>query len=369
MRARQNVWDKLKKIDPSLPEFSLDNFYKTLFKRLPHYFAEYGIFSMPVPQIISPEKVTKSSVFALTEVSMNFLKIGRIEHKEVKQWDITKPLDVLYLEGSVKIKGRAITKDSSMPLAENGFKNIIINEQQIKDEFNYFLSKLQALQNSIGKHPKEELIKNLQKSLEQSNQSSDAIQLAMVRIFKKMKKKPTLDEFKAEILAHEIRHFIDGSEENINQMLFKLKKTNSPIEYRKQNRNKHIHLEINPLIAQLRYGYDREYSLLRMITNLRLEDNSGEINFFKKKYSTWIIGHIIGLISENPKQYGIEISSTSSVSLYNQILSQLDMLFDKPDLFNSLCERLISIHNQNLKEDILCYIFPECLVLVSLFLD
>jgi len=103
------------------------------------------------------------------------------------------------------------------------------------------------------------------------------------------------------------------------------------------------------LIAQLKHAPNRDFAFSRFLKNTR---DGADLKIPIGKLNVWILGHLIGFISEEPKKFGIEILNNEKISQFNQILSQLDILLENQELFDGLLDRLVEYHNQHLDEDI-----------------
>ena len=187
-----------------------------------------------------------------------------------------------------------------------------------------------------------------QDDLERDGQWATAVEMAVIKVTKKVKTSLDYEKAKQVIIMHETRHLIDRTEIDLKKS-WPFKVTTNPVESNKRKQNYRIHEEINPRLSELRYGPIRELTLL---DSLKASRNVSASTSVYEKAALWIIKRMISFISQDPEHYKIKIKKDVNISKTNQILSQLDVLLDEPHLFDSLCEKVISYHNQNLTEDI-----------------
>ncbi|MFA6520024.1 MAG: hypothetical protein WCT44_00245 [Candidatus Paceibacterota bacterium] len=345
-QAKIQIWEQLKKIDPSLTEFSEDSFYKVFITKISHYLEPYAILCM---QDFWYTKDPQSGNFTKTEIISHFLSVEKVENDEVNQWGEKISRRIVYVRGPLNLDRQSTAIENSIPNAANQNGNILIYEPGIKKEFEELLSgRLVSLISAIRQSGnKKEGIKNItQGDLERSNSSYDAIEVALVGVVERMEAPPTIEEFRAEILAHETRHLFDLSHGNYSKLRI-LKRTTNASEHDNYQNNRLANEEIYAVLGDLKYAPNKKLSLFRILANMRIEvGNKIHINNFYK----WIVGHMVGIISQNPESYGIEIS-VGSVNTFNQILSQIDKLLDRPDLLSDLCDKIIALHNTNPQKD------------------
>jgi hypothetical protein len=357
MQTKKSAWEKLKSIFPELAnkEFSDETFFNALATELPTFLAQYGIFSKTFFLNLSMSAVGTKPAFRLKEAVVSFFEISKVEHDRVSQWGREMNRDLVHLRSALHMDGKAITDANSAVSAQVAYGNIILFTPAIENEFREKAKDLKPLADQIHDFSSRGGLANFgQKNLELTNLYNDAIQLSMVKIFERMRT-PTLEEYKGEIIVHETRHLFD-LEEGVAEKMLSFWKNAGPTNTDNTSSNQFLHMEINPHIAQLKYSPNRTYALWRLLRNTRDEAKS---TISSEKFGVWIVGHIVGLISENPEKYGIKISKERRVSQFNQILSRLDALLDKPETFDSLLDHLINYHKQNLNEDIAGASFAE----------
>jgi hypothetical protein len=353
--ARRALFKELKKIDPNLKDkdYSDEIFYHSLAYRVPEYLADYGIYARPSTfDAANPtDPTTGRSDIVFSEILMEMGAIDRIERDEVEQGGFKVKRNAIFVKGPVVVNGQIVNYRERSRVADTGFGNIFIFEKVLQDSLDSINRSVEGMKKDVAKN-NGQFVNAVERELRDKNQWSGAAQVAMVKIIQKLKTVYTYEQHKEEQLIHETNHLISGDDIVLRQIWFSKHNT----DFNESNRNYdnfRIHDEIDPLIAQLKYNPARAITLFFYLAETR--GNSypgGAILYVKSK--EWIIHNMVDVIQrEGVNKYGIELSSDINVSIPNQILSQLYVLLEQPELFGELCDKLVELHKAHLGDDLL----------------
>ncbi len=348
-KAKQELWKELKNIEEGLGEYSEEAFYRTLVSKVPKYLADYGIYSPPAFLNFTVDDQTNNPVsFFRAEIGFHPFKIERVEHDETEQGGNKVHRDVIYAGESFSIDGKPFINKEDSRAAESSFRNIVIFENNIQPEIDLLTKGIAGLRQQVRSAPKGEIAKLKQAELERTNQWTAAAEVAITKMAERHNVIPDPEHHRKSILTHETRHLIDYASLNlINIWPYKI--TSDPKEHKKREQNYLPHGEINPILAQIRYSGNKNFHLLDSINATR-DITSGTFGIYGLA-NHWIIRKMIEFISKDPDTYGVKVFE-GLVSRNHQILSQMDVLLDRHDLLDSLCEKIMEYHNLHLSEDI-----------------
>ena len=348
--TREKLYAELKILDPTLPEFSDDNFYKTLTQKIPIYLSKYGIYVNP--EVVSFTKNYNGNPIALHkfEVKFMFLKVDRVEHNEVEIMGERIEVDIIHLVESGEILSpQSANKDGTgiIPAGQTVFGDIFVFKPSIEFYLKNTIKNITDMKDQVTSDPN--IIETKEEGLKRSNTWGDACNVGVLKLAKRIKSFPDYDLFLKQVLTHETRHLIDRQQGDLyanwgSKTISDLK------EYSAYKMNFKIHDEINPQIAELWAGKESVLLYFLAISSKSPE----EIPFFIKKPIEWVVRNIVDIIEkEGPSKYGIDISLTEAVSIPNQIVSKLDVLFKVPYVFDQLCKDLLLLHKRHIADNLL----------------
>ena len=341
--TKLKLWTEFKKIGIKLGEYSDDIFYRTLLFEIPKRLAEYGIYiRFSNLNISRADSAGLPVAFEQSEILFLAFQIGKIERDVTEQGKNKVPRNILYIQGPAQVHGRPLYSDKDKRIAEAAFPNIMIFEEGLDIDLKYYAENFEELNRQKG------TLQFRQQELIRTDAWSSAVEVATVKIGQKTKTSLSREELKEQSLAHETRHLIEDLTLDLKSF-WPFQKTTNPAIHNARGRNVLVHEELGPILAQLRYGPRKEFTLISYLVNARDISTPGGTYAMAEK---WIIKKMIDIISSNPAHYGMELVP-GPVNKTNQILSQFDLLIDRPDLLDGLCDKLIQLHNQNLGEHII----------------
>mgnify|MGYP001606455009 CR=1 FL=1 len=345
-KAKENLWQNLQKIDSGLSaqQFSDTEFYHAVALFLPKYLAKFGILARPN---FVAHTLNSSDNFNISELAVGLFQIEKMEQNYTEQWGKKLLRHILYLQGPAIVDGKPVNDDNGLPLAFALFGKVFLYEKKIQNDFDASINTIARLKLEIAEHEPgavQILERNLGESSSSEEQWSKSVEIATVKIIKKIKKDPEYKDHKEYYIAHETGHLVDNMVFDIEKAL-PTKITSSKSEHEVDEENRRIHNEIDAIISALRYAPHRGLSLLDFVSSLKPEAilQNGPIY---PKAKRWIMDQMAIIISGDPNLYGIQLKdkSRTSVGKEPQIISQLDVFLDQPQIFEDLCTKIRNLH-------------------------
>ena len=351
--AKTDLWQRLKRVDSSLGEYNTDNFFRALFFILPRYLSEHGIYIYPQPtSAIERDSSGRALRIQFNEVQLNPLVVGRVERDEILQGGESIQRDILYITGPVLVEGQPVVRSIPYQNGQIGFLNIIIFENDLRRDLdtntNQFLINFKQESSPV-------LLARTEEMLKRENSSQRAAEVGMMKIIQRFGRRVEYKEFEEQTVVHETGHLVHQTEDRARS-IWPSGSQISLAEGEKNILNIRIHSEIDAFLEQLKYGPLQWLTLLHFLQVIKESSSSGTPQTYNKA-EEWIGRQIVGLVSQDPKHYGIDIENIP-VDRENQILSQFDALVDRPKLIDALIDKISKFHSQHLDEDIFGNLSP-----------
>lgn len=316
-----NTWAIISSIIPEVNKnYSPDVLRKFLFKKLPEYLSEYGIFcQVKVEDWVDP----KTDKISSTDPKFGFFKINKILTDEFNSEEGKKiQRDIFHVEPLV-IDGNVVGNPAvnQNGVAETYGQNIIIHDDVVLKQRQVSRDSLESDYDYFVHQMTDERVMGFVLGASGKMQDSVAIDAAYTRIVRSAykQKKDFSNDYDDQTLTHETGHVIHFMESDY-------KKKNSPdhITTSKENQNWLMNMtartETRGKIAALIFSKNKHLALMSIFE--KILDN-GQDSVGHKVANTRLQEVIISELIKNVDYYGLRFNKSSPISIRNQVVIQI----------------------------------------------
>jgi hypothetical protein len=330
---KRAIYQNIKRINPSMPDYSNESFERALIYDIPRLAAKNGIYASPSPQF----GFSQDGSIEVAEPLLRFLKIEEIKKDKVERFGETLSRDIIVLSENLEIEGEQVHNlTQTIPMGQGEFQNVLIHKTNLDKSIEETQKDQQRALDIIKdvELSRENMIFLLSKAQEnQKDQDKTALELAWIGFLSKIENIPE-SAYKS-LVEHETAHLILGPKGAIASERFKnvkniddfmLVKTIAPFRE-----------EVCAILGEMISCEDNNASILSIL----------EWELFGKKLpahkmaSNWIIEKITNKVADEIDRYGVVVDSSVDVSARNQIIIQLPAVIKNKDQFNALIAEIL----------------------------